>query len=154
MKAQGTELYAIDPSNNQLLSVGCITDISGLDAEIEQVEITCLSDTVRHYDSGLATPGAAQFGIYTNPKDASHIRLQAIKKLGTTIKWALGWSDKTGTPPTVVAGDFNLPDHRTWLTWQGFMRTFPFDFAQNAQVKSQISLQLSSDPVWVPRTST
>lgn len=154
MKAQGSELYAIDPSNNQLLTVGCILDISGLDSAIEQIEITCLSDTVRKYDSGLATPGQAQFGIYANPKDASHIRLQAIKKLGTTIKWALGWSDKTGTPPTVLAGDFSLVQSRSWLTWQAFMRTFPFDFAQNAHVRSNVQLQLASDPVWVPRTTT
>lgn len=154
MKAQGTELYAIDPDSHLLLTIGCITELNGIDTTVEQNEITCLSDLVRRYEPGLATPGAATFGIYTDPKDASHIRLHQLKVAGASIKWAVGWSDKTGTPPTILAGNFVLPDHRSWITFEGFMKTFPFNFAQNAPVKSDIQLQISGEPVLLPRTST
>jgi hypothetical protein len=70
------------------------------------------------------------------------------------MKWALGWSDETGTAPTVVGGDFDLPDTRSWITFEAFMKTFPFTFAQNAPVRSEVSMQLSGEPNFLPRTTS
>jgi hypothetical protein len=159
MKTQGTELYTIDPEDGTIIDIGCVTSIDGIDTTIEQNEVTCLQDLVRRYEAGLATPGAATFGIYTNPRDASHIRLHQLKVLGTTLHWAVGWSDGTGTAPTVTGTsegdyDFDLPDTRSWITFDGFMNSYPFSFQQNTSVQSNIGIQVSGEPVLVPATST
>lgn len=159
MKTQGTELYLIDPADNSLLPIGCITSIDGIDVQIEQNEVTCLQDLVRRYEAGLGTPGQATFGIYTNPQDASHIRLHELKRAGTTLRWAVGWSDGTGIDPSIVldsdgAGEFDVPDTRSWLTFEGFMSSFPFSFAANTSVQSNIGIQVSGEPVLVPKTAT
>lgn len=160
MKTQGTQLYAIDPDNDSLLIIDCVTSIDGIDVTIEQNETTCLEDLVRRYEAGLGTPGAASFGIYTNPAAApSHVRLHQLKVAGTTLRWAVGWSDGVGIPPTLAADsdgemDFVLPDTRTWITFEGFMNSFPFSFQQNTSVQSNIGIQVSGEPVLVPKTAT
>lgn len=158
VKTQGTDLFAIDPDTGTLIDVGCITSISGIDTSIEQVETTCLNDTARSYIAGLGTPGTATFGIQTDPQDQNHIRLLELKNAGTTLKWAIGWSDGTAAP-TVGAdsgGDdeFVLPPTRSWLTFEGYMNSFPFEFALNSVVASNVGIQVSGDPVLVPKSSS
>lgn len=151
VKTQGTDLYAIDPANNTLLKVDCVTSIDGIDTAIEQIETTCLEDTTRQYESGLATPGAATFGINVDPKEPSHLRLHQLKVAGTTLQWALGWSEDQGLAPTIdTNGTFNLPPGRSWLTFEGFMNSYPFSFAQNAVVQSTVGIQISGEPLLTP----
>lgn len=154
IKSQGTDLFAIDPEDGTILDVGCITSISGIDTSIEQVETTCLNDSSRSYIAGLGTPGTATFGIQTDPQDPVHVRLLELKNAGTTLQWAIGWSDGT-EPPTVDAldEDFDLPDTRSWLTFEGYMNSYPFEFALNAVVTSNIGIQVSGDPVLVPKSA-
>lgn len=154
-KTQGTMLYVIDPVGNEVLEVGCITNISGLDATLEQIETTCLSETARTYVAGLATPGTATFTINADSEDESHIRLHQLKKSGDNLQWAIGWSDGT-VPPTVDVGPpvgFTLPTTRSWITFEGFMNAFSFDFSQNAVVTSNIGIQISGDPDWIQKTT-
>jgi hypothetical protein len=157
MKTQGTELYLLDPDNGcAVLDAGCVISIDGVDVTIEQNEVTCLRDLVRRYEAGLGTPGAATFGIYTDPQDATHIRLHEMKRAGLNLQWAIGWSDGIGIPPTSQTDSdgecaFILPDTRTWLTFEGFMNAFPFSFAQNTQVTSTIGIQVSGEPELVPK---
>jgi len=158
MKTQGTELYAIDPADGSLIAVGCVTSIDGIDVQVEQNEVTCLEDLVRRYEAGLGTPGTASFGIYTNPADPTHVRLHQLKVAGTSLKWAVGWSDGTGIDPTVDGTsvgdyDFNLPSSRSWITFEGFMNSFPFSFQQNASVQSNVGIQVSGEPVLVAALS-
>lgn len=150
MKAQGTELYVIDPEDDSILAIGCVTSIDGIDVQVEQNEITCLSELTRRYEAGLGTPGTATFGIYTDPTDESHVRLHELKVAGTTLRWAVGWSDGVGVPPTEDEGDFVLPATRSWIVFEGFMNSFPFSFQQNASVQSSIGIQVSGEPVLVP----
>lgn len=153
MKTQGTELYYVDPTGDVVTAVGCITSIDGIDTTVEQVEVTCLQDSARSYEAGLGTPGTATFGIYTNPADASHVRLHELKVLGTSLKWAVGFSDGTGIPPSGAdsLGDFILPTTRSWITFEGYMNSFPFSFQQNSSVQSSIGIQVSGEPVLVPK---
>ena len=95
LKSQGTVLYTIDPADDSILVVGCVTSIEGIDTTIEQVEITCLADSARSYMAGLATPGAASFGINFDPSDESHVRLHQLKVAGTTLPWAVGMAECT-----------------------------------------------------------
>lgn len=152
-KVQGSQLYFIDPVGDVITEVACITTLDGLDAARDQIETTCMSDSARSYESGLATPGAATFGINTDPAEASHVRLHELYVAGTKVNWALGWSDGTA-PPTSVdsAGEFNLPVTRSWITFNGYVSSFPFSFAQNTVVASSLSVQVSGFPVLVPKT--
>lgn len=50
--------------------------------------------------------------------------------------------------------DFNLPTTRTWITFEGYMNSFPFSFALNDVVKSTVGIQVSGDPVLVPKVIT
>lgn len=153
-KTQGTMLYLIDPTGNTVLEVGCITNISGLDSTLEQIETTCLSASARTYVAGLATPGTATFSINADSADSSHVRIHELKTQGVNLQWAIGWSDGVA-PPTVDAGPpvaFTVPTTRSWITFDGFMNAFSFDFSQNSVVTSNVGIQISGDPVWVQKT--
>lgn len=146
IKTQGTYLYAVDPADESLLTVGCVTSIDGITTTNEQVETTCLESSARTYLAGLATPGAASFGINFDTSDASHIRLHQLKTAGTTLLWAIGWSDGTTAPTVDSGGTFDLATTRSWILFSGFMTDFPFNFAQNAVVQSTVGIQISGEP--------
>ena len=160
IKTLGTDLFALDPRDNSLITVGCVTSIDGVDASIEQIETTCLNaGKDRQYMSGMGTPGAATFGINTDTADESHLKLYQIKQLGLTLKWAIGWGDgpqeADGTivlPPTINSGDFELPTGRSWLLFQGYLSSFPFNFALNSVVTSSVGIQISGTQVLVPKS--
>jgi hypothetical protein len=147
IETQGTKLYTIDPDTETLIEVGCVTSIDGIDTSIEQIETTCLEDTARTYVSGLATPGAATFGINFDPSDSTHVRLHELKTAGTTLIWALGMSDGTADPTVDSNGTFDLATSRSWISFDGFMSSFPFSFQQNSVVQSTVGIQISGDPV-------
>src|SRR5687767_8004411 len=157
VKTQGTDLYTIDPADDSLIVVGCVTSIDGIDTALDQIETTCLSELARTYLAGLATPGTATFGINVDPSDESHVRLHQLKVAGTTLPWAIGWSEAPGVPPGAggdTQGDptfHSLPTSRSWLLFEGFMNSFPFSFAQNSVVQSTVGIQVSGEPVLVPK---
>lgn len=158
IKSQGTDLFTIDPDTGALLDVGCITSIDGIDTAIDQIETTCLNDLSRTYEAGLATPGAATFGLQFDPADVNHIRLHQLKTAGVTLKWAIGFSDGTANPTTATdsAGEdeFVLPPTRSWLTFEGYMNSYPFTFALNTMVTSTVGIQVSGEPVLLPKSSS
>lgn len=155
IKTQGTSLYTIDPADGSLLAVSCVTSIDGIDSTLDQIETSCLEGDARTYESGMATPGTATFGINVDPKDASHVRLHQLKTQGVTLKWVIGWSDGKGIVPTVSgeneAAEFTLPPTRSWIAFEGFMNSYPFSFALNAVVASTVGIQVSGDPVLIPK---
>lgn len=152
MKTQGTDLYAIDPRDESLIDIGCVTSIDGIDSSIDQIETTCLNSAEREYVAGLGTPGNASFGINTDTSDPNHIKLYEIKQLGLTLKWAIGLSDGTADPSAVdTAGDFNLPTTRSWITFEGFMNSFPFNFALNSVIQSSVGIQVSGAQALIPK---
>jgi hypothetical protein len=70
---------------------------------------------------------------------------------------ALTGGGGTGAAATAVVNnevDFNLPTTRTWITFEGYMNSFPFSFALNDVVKSTVGIQVSGDPVLVPKVIT
>lgn len=150
---QGTELFFIDPYDNSVVKVDCITTLTGVTAGRDQIETTCLDSSARTYEPGMATPGQAQFGINADPSQQSHVRLHELYVAGTKIEWALGWSDGTADPTADSAGLFVLPDTRSWIQWNGYVSDFPFDFAINAVVASNLSVQISDFPDWLPKAS-
>ena len=149
VKTHGTQLYFIDPEGGDVVTVGCVTTITGLTAARDQIETTCLDSTARTYVAGMATPGAAQFTINFDPDDASHVRLHELYVEGTELDWALGWSDGTAAP-TSDSTAFTLGSTRSWITFSGFISDLPFDFALNSVVTSNVSIQVSGFPVLTP----
>jgi hypothetical protein len=158
IRSQGTDLYTIDPDTGALLDVGCITSIDGIDTAIDQIETTCLNNLSRTYEAGLATPGAATFGLQFDPANVNHIRLHQLKTAGVTLQWAIGFSDGTANPTTATdsSGDdeFVLPPTRSWLTFEGYMNSYPFTFALNTMVTSTVGIQVSGEPVLIPKSSS
>lgn len=149
VRTQGTELYFFDPVGPAVTEVGCVTTITGLTAARDQIETTCLDSTARTYEAGMATPGAAQFTVNFDPDDASHVRLHQLYVAGTTVDWALGWSDGTAAPTSDVTS-FALPSTRTWILFTGYIADLPFDFALNTVVTSNVAIQVSDFPTLVP----
>lgn len=158
IRSQGTDLFAIDPADGSLLDVGCITSIDGIDTAIDQIETTCLNNLTRTYEAGLATPGAATFGLQFDPADTAHIRLHQLKTSGTTLQWVIGFSDGTVNPTvgTDSAGDdeFVLSPTRSWLSFEGYMNSYPFTFGLNTMVTSTVGIQVSGEPVLIPKSSS
>lgn len=158
IKSQGTDLYTLDPATGALLDVGCITSLDGIDTAIDQIETTCLNDITRTYEAGLSTPGAATFGLQFDPSEVNHIRLHQLKTAGTQLKWAIGFSDGTVAPTTGTdsSGDneFVLPPTRSWLVFDGYMNSFPFTFGLNTMVTSTVGIQVSGEPVLIPKSSS
>lgn len=153
MKTQGTYLYVIDPADGSVIEVGCVTSIDGIDTTNEQIETTCLSSQARTYEGGLATPGAASFGINFDTADASHVRLHQLKVAKTTLEWAVAMSNGTALPTADTSGGFDLPSTRSFIRFRGFMTSFPFTFAQNTVVQSTVGIQISGEPEIIPASA-
>lgn len=152
MNVQGSRLWFRDPANDAIVEVGCVTNLDGVDASREQNDVTCLSDEARRLEAGLLTPGAATFSINFDAGDASHVRLHELYRAGTTLDWALGLSDGTA-PPIIIDsnGNFNLPTTRTFLTFEGYVSSFPWTLAVGAKVVNNIGLQIADFPVLHPK---
>lgn len=146
IKTQGTRLYTIDPSDESLITVGCITSLDGIDTTNEQLDITCLSDLARQFIAGLATPGQASFGINFDTSDSTHTRLHQLKVAGTSLVWAVGFSDGTTLPVVDSGGTFDLATTRSWIRFNGYMANFPFNFALNSVIQSTVGIQVSGEP--------
>lgn len=151
LKTQGTMLYTIDPEDDTLLVVGCVISIDGVDTTLDQIETTCLDASARTYVAGLATPGTASFQINFDPADDSHVRLHELKVAGTELEWAIGLSDGTAPPTVDTDGEFVLPTTRSWIAFDGFMNSYPFAFALNAVVTSNVGIQISGEPTVTPK---
>lgn len=159
--SQGTQIYALVPpltgtGPKTVLAIECATAFNPGGAPADQIEDTCLEDTVRSYKKGLRTPGQASITLNADPDNASHIRLHQLSEAegDTTIDWAVGWSDGIAPPTLNTAGDgFELPESRTWFTFQGYVSDFPFDFAANAVVSTAATIQRSGGSAWIRKTA-
>lgn len=153
--SQGTEIFYIDPADDSVNRVVCATSFSPGGNPADQIETTCLEDFDRSYEPGLRTPGQATMSINADPTNESHLRLHELAESNPspTLQWAIGWSDGTDAPTVGSDGTFDLPDSRTWFTFEGYVSDFPFDFAQNTVVTSELTIQRSGGSAWTPRVA-
>ncbi|SDS03516.1 Phage tail tube, TTP, lambda-like [Halopseudomonas litoralis] len=163
MLTQGTEVYvlapsAADPSVMEVLEIECATAFTPGGNPADQIETTCLSDTVRSYLRGLRTPGQASLTINADPRNPSHVRLHELSEDDSIedLAWAVGWSDGKGLAPTVSTDgdDFELPSDRTWFVFRGYVSDFPFDFAANTVVTTAATIQRSGGSAWIRKVVT
>lgn len=152
---QGTKVYFIDPdfdSNGAgVRAVECATSFNPGGNPADQLDDTCLEDLDRKYKSGLRTPGQATLGLNADGEYESHVRMfeMSQESPSPTVKWAVGWSDGTSAPTVDSAGDFELPDDRTWFIFEGYVSDFPFDFQQNTFVTGSVTIQRSGGAAWI-----
>lgn len=140
---QGTSLFWIK-DDTTVVKVAA-TNISGISAQRDSIETTDLEQSAKTFMPGLMSPGSAQFTIQFDPAIEANVDLHAAYVAGTTLKWALGWSDGTAAP-TAAAGEFTLPDTRSFLAFDGFIQDVTFDFSLNSVVTSNVSIQVSGMP--------
>lgn len=106
--SQGTQVFALvptagNPSIFEVMEIECATAFSPGGNPADQIETTCLSETVRSYMRGLRTPGQATLSLNADPRNASHVRLHQLSEDDSieSIRWVVGWSDGKGIVPTV-----------------------------------------------------
>jgi len=154
--SQGTNVYVLDPNDGTpaVLKIECATSLSPGGDPSDQIEDTCLEAFERSYKAGLRTPGQATMGINADPDNESHLTLYGLSRENPApvLKFAIGWSDGTDAPTLNVGEDgFELPATRTWFTFQGYISDFPFDFAQNTVVTTEVSIQRSGNSAWIKK---
>lgn len=152
---KGTVIYFLDPADDSVTAIDCATNFNPGGNPKAQIEDTCLESDVRTYKPGLATPGQATITINADPTNASHIRLFELATSNIeseqSLQFAVGWSDGTAPPTADTAGHMNLPNTRTWFTFTGYVSDFPFDFALNSVVTSQVTVQRSGAGNWIAK---
>ncbi|EXF45271.1 phage major tail protein [Pseudomonas sp. BAY1663] len=169
--AQGTQIYALvraldssgDPTDqHEVIEIECATAFTPGGNPADQIEATCLSDTVRRYLRGLRTPGQASLTLNADPRNDSHYRLYQLSESDDQedqdIAFAVGWSDGKDVVPTAeedIEGnwDFVLPATRTWFVFRGYVSDFPFDFAANTVVTTAATIQRSGGSAWIRKTA-
>lgn len=142
-KTQGTQLYTIDPDTEELLTIACTLQLDGLGAPAEQLDATCLEDTVRQFEQGLKSAGTFTFGLNFDPQVASHRRLKELYDDGTVVPWAIGLSGDTAAPTVDSGGTFDFPTTRDFFRFNGYVSDVPISIQGNAFVNSTISVQMS-----------
>jgi hypothetical protein len=160
--AQGTQVFALvptvaNPAIFEVIEIECATAFTPGGNPADQIETTCLSETVRSYMRGLRTPGQAALTLNADPRNASHVRLYQLAEDDDieSIHWAVGWSDGKGIVPTLSTegDDFVLPTTRTWFVFDGYVSDFPFDFAANTVVTTAATIQRSGGSAWIRKAA-
>lgn len=152
---QGTQVFFIDPSNDEVVTVECATAFNPGGSPSDQIEDTCLEGFERTYLPGLRTPGQASLTLNADPRNGSHLKLYSLSATNPppTLKWAVGWSGSADVPTVLGSGDdavFELPDTRSWFIFEGYVSDFPFDFQLNSVVTGDVAIQRSGGSQWVP----
>jgi len=158
--AQGTQVFFLDDvaETPVIVQVKGVTNFNPGGAPATQLDDTTLEDLVyMRYKAGLRNPGQAALTINTDDVTEGHYRLHELSEMpqSPNVKWAIGWSDGT-EPPTINAqnGGFTLPTTRSWITYEGYVSDFPFDFGTDALVNSQVQIQRSGGLGWQKKEPT
>lgn len=148
VKTQGTQLFILDPEASggpAILTILCATSLSGLGAPRDQLEVTCLESDAREYVGGLATPGQLTVTVNFDPDNDSHFRLYELWKDNISFQAAIGFGPSTSVPTLASDDEFDFPDDRTFIAFEGYISDMPLDISLNAVVTAAIPLQLSGD---------
>lgn len=154
IKTKGTRLYVLDPRNDQITVIDCPKGITGLGLSTPQLDETCLESEAQEFGPGMPAPGTVSVTLDFDTAKASHMLLVDLVRNQVTAKWAIGFSDGTAAPTVDTAGDFELADTRSWITFSAYVADLPFDFALNANINSTVSLQMSGIYEVIPKAAS
>ncbi|WP_342594523.1 phage tail tube protein [Salinicola lusitanus] len=157
--AQGTQVFMVRSATVKRIKGATAFNPAGNPRD--QLDDTTLEDTdSRQYKKGLGTPGQASLTLNADPSDAVHIELHEMANDGSEerVDFYVGWSDgpvdADGKPtafPEISSGSVTLPETRTWYHIRGYVSDFPLDFASNALVSTQATIQRSGKGTWTPK---
>lgn len=153
--SQGTEVFVLapkkdDPTKLEVITIDDATEFDPGADSADDIETTPLSARKsRTYLPGLETPAEATLTINVDPRVATHLRLYQLQNV--PMLWAVGWSDGVELPTVGADGTLELPKSRTWFTFGGHIKTFPFNFEGNSVVKTAITIKRSGESKWTEK---
>ena len=155
VKTQGSKLFVVDLLSSSIAAVvamECPTGITGLGGAADQIEDTCLDDTVdKSFVRGLGTPGTVSVPFILKPQAASQQFLWDLKDAGDTVPWMIDLSDGSAVPALDgEAFDEPPPTTRTFFKFDAYISDINIDIATNTVVKGTLTLQRSGAvvPYW------
>lgn len=142
IKSQGTDLYWASGPTAAKRAV-CVTGISGLGGARDQIESTCLDNTVdKTFVAGLGNPGQVTVGFNIHKDEISHADLLALKDSGAEVSWGIYSSDAV-TAPTAVGSVMQTVLARASAIFKGYVADINIDIQGNDIWKGTITLQRS-----------
>lgn len=142
IKSQGTDLYWASAPTAVTRAV-CITGISGLGGARDQIESTCLDNTVdKTFVAGLGNPGQVQVTFNIHKDELSHSALLALKDSGAEVSWGI-YSSDAATAPTAVASVMQPVAARASAIFKGYVADINIEIQGNDIWKGTITIQRS-----------
>ena len=112
----------------------CIDSFPDLGQAPEQIDVTTLCDTMRHYIPGVTDTGSLQFEAFYTAAD-----YQTLKALeGTQTPYAVWFGGTAGNPPTPTGANGKF-------SFTGDLRVNVLGGGVNDPVKMQITIYPSTD---------
>ena len=138
-QTQGSKLFVVDLLSSSIAAVvamECPTGITGLGGAADQIEDTCLDDTVdKSFVRGLGTPGTVSVPfIPLKPQAASQQFLWDLKDAGDTVPWMIGLSDGSAVP--ALDGEAFDEPPRPRARSSNSMRTSPISTSISRRIPS------------------
>jgi len=147
LRTQGTSLYFA--YNDQVHEVEC-SSISGIGGSRNTSTIQTLQAESATIIAGAQQPGSPSFAVYINNSETQKV-LQELYQNAQSVKWAVGLSDSD--VEATFATELTLPATRSWLSFEGFITDFPFEFAVDSVVECSITIQMAGKYEYVPATN-
>lgn len=143
--SNGTSVWLVHGTTPLLTKMSCIKALVLGDDSSSEVDTTCLEETsTKTSDYGLSTPGEGSIQIDTDPKNATHMTILKLATDRERVKVYVGWSDGV-SEPTLVSGEVELPDTRTWSIFDAILRKGSPVFAVDAMVNHTIPMKRQTE---------
>ena len=145
--SQGTHVWILHGTVPTLTKMSCIKALALGDDSATEINTTCLDEpTTATSDYGLTTPGEGSIQIDTDPKNLSHMTLLKLAAGKDEVKVCVGWSDGIAEP-TLVTGEIDLPETRTWSYFTAILRKGSPVFAVDAMVNHTIPMKRQTEVI-------
>lgn len=148
IKSQGTELFFVNPTNNNVIKLACPTGVQGLGGPADRIETTCLDATSKSYEQGLKDPQQVTVPFNFDPRQTSHQEVEEFYESGVTTNFMIGLSDGNAVPTADSNGDFNTLTSRSNVVFTGYVADYNIDIATNDVVKGTVIIQRSGSNSW------
>lgn len=145
--SNGMAVWIVHGSVPTLTKMGCIKAFTLGDDGSTEIDTTCLEETsTKTSEYGLVTPGEGSIQIDTDPKNGSHMKLLALATAKEKVEVYVGWSDGVAEP-TLTGSDIELPESRTWSSFEAILRKGSPVFAMDAMVNHTIPMKRQTEVI-------
>ena len=143
----GTAVWIVHGTVPTLTKMSCIKALVLGDDSATEIITTCLEETnTATSDYGLVTPGEGSVQIDTDPKNQSHMTVLQLAANKERVEVYVGWSDGIAEP-TLTGSDVELPETRTWSSFEAILRKGSPVFAVDAMVNHTIPMKRQSEVI-------